>query len=82
MHIIGTLIIGFVIGLIARALMPGSDRAGCFVTAFLGVLGAVVGSYLGQALGFYGPNEPAGFIMSVFGALIILFIYRLVRKGS
>jgi uncharacterized membrane protein YeaQ/YmgE (transglycosylase-associated protein family) len=76
MSILWMIIIGFVIGLIARAIMPGRDPAGFIVTTVLGILGSVIAGFLGQSLGWYNPGEPAGLIASVVGALIVLFIYR------
>lgn len=78
MGIILTLIIGLVVGLIAKALMPGRDPGGFVITALLGVAGAFAAYYLGQALGIYRDGEPAGFIASVLGAMVLLGIYRLV----
>jgi len=75
--IIGTLIIGLVVGAIAKLLMPGKDPGGCIITILLGIAGAFVGTWLGQL--FWGPNYAAGWIMSIVGAMILLFIYRLVR---
>ncbi len=76
MYIIWTIIIGFVIGLIARAVMPGKDPGGFIVTTVLGIVGAFLGSFLGRAMGLYNEGEPAGFLMSVVGALIVLFLYK------
>lgn len=76
MTIIWTIIIGFVIGLLARALMPGRDPGGFIITTVLGIAGALVGSFVGQALGFYAQGEPAGMIMSVLGAILLLVGYR------
>ena len=83
MGFIWSIIVGFFIGLIARFLMPGRDAAGFFVTALLGILGAVVANYIGQAMGAYGPGEPAGFIADVLGAMLLLGVYRVVigRRG-
>jgi uncharacterized membrane protein YeaQ/YmgE (transglycosylase-associated protein family) len=78
MSILGTLIIGFLVGLIAKFLMPGRDPGGFIVTILLGIVGAFVATYLGQTLGWYQPGEAAGFIGSVIGAMIVLFIYRLI----
>lgn len=78
MSILGTLIIGFLVGLVAKFLMPGRDPGGFIITILLGIVGAFVASYLGQSLGWYQPGEPAGFIGSVIGAMIVLFIYRLI----
>ena len=82
MHIIGVILIGFFAGLFARALMPGKTVSGFILTAILGIAGAVVGQYTGQALGLYLPNEPAGFIMSIIGAMIILLIFHLFRSNE
>ena len=73
---IWTIIVGFVVGLIARALVPGKDEAGFLVTTGLGISGALIGSVLGRILGMYGPQEPASLVMSVLGAVIVLLAYR------
>jgi len=82
MSIIGTILVGFIVGLIARALKPGNDRMGLILTTLLGIAGAVVARYLGQAMGLYTANEPAGWIASVIGAVILLFVFALVRGRS
>lgn len=76
MGIIGTIIIGFLAGLVAKFLMPGRDGGGFILTTILGIVGAFVASYLGQALGWYRAGEGAGFIGAVVGAIIVLVIYR------
>jgi uncharacterized membrane protein YeaQ/YmgE (transglycosylase-associated protein family) len=73
-----TIIIGLVIGIVAKFLMPGNDPGGFIVTTLLGIAGAFVAHYLGQALGWYAPGEVAGFIASVVGAIILLAIYRAI----
>ncbi|AZZ36613.1 GlsB/YeaQ/YmgE family stress response membrane protein [Bdellovibrio sp. qaytius] len=78
--IIATLIIGFIVGLVARFVKPGDDKAGLLMTTILGILGAFVGSYLGQAFGIYGPNETAGFFGAVVGAIIVLAAYSMFAK--
>ena len=78
MHIIGTIIIGFLAGLVAKFLMPGRDPGGFIITILLGIAGAFVATYLGQAVGWYRADEGAGFIGAVVGAVVILLIYRLV----
>jgi uncharacterized membrane protein YeaQ/YmgE (transglycosylase-associated protein family) len=78
MSIIWAIVIGFIVGLIAKALMPGRDPGGFIVTALLGIVGAVVASWIGRAMGIYADGQAAGFIASVIGAIIVLFIYRLV----
>jgi uncharacterized membrane protein YeaQ/YmgE (transglycosylase-associated protein family) len=78
--IIWILLIGLVIGAIAKLLIPGRDPGGCIVTILLGIAGAFVGSYLGQAIGWYEPGQPAGFIASVVGAMLLLLLYRLIFR--
>lgn len=78
MGLIATIFIGLVIGLVARLLMPGRDPMGFILTALLGIVGAWFGSWIGVQTGMYGQGEPAGFLMAVVGALVVLFIYRLV----
>ncbi|RKK03795.1 GlsB/YeaQ/YmgE family stress response membrane protein [Pseudoroseomonas wenyumeiae] len=80
MGIIITIIIGFVAGLIAKFLMPGRDPGGFIITTLLGIVGAVVATYLGQALGWYRADQGAGFIGAVVGAVILLAIYRMVIR--
>ncbi len=77
--IIGTIIVGFIVGLIARALKPGNDKLGIIMTTLLGIAGAFIARYVGQAMGLYTANEPAGWIASVLGAIVLLFIYAMVR---
>jgi uncharacterized membrane protein YeaQ/YmgE (transglycosylase-associated protein family) len=76
--VIGWAIFGLVVGLVAKLLMPGKDPGGIIVTILLGIAGAVLAGYLGQAIGLYGPGQGAGFIMSVVGAVVLLLLYRLV----
>jgi len=63
-------------------LMPGRDPGGFIVTTVLGIVGAVVGGFLGRTLGLYGPGEPAGFLMATLGAVVLLFIYRMIRRPA
>ena len=78
--LIGDIIIGGLAGLLAKFLMPGRDFGGSVMTILLGIAGAVVVTFLGQSLGWYGPGESAGFIGAVVGAVIILAIYRMVAR--
>lgn len=78
MGIIWSIIIGFIAGLVAKFLMPGRDPGGFIITTLLGIIGAVVATYLGQAVGWYRPGEGAGFIGAVVGAVIVLGIYRMI----
>ena len=81
MHILGTIVIGFFAGLIAKLLMPGRDPGGFVITTLLGIAGAFVAKYIGLALKFYQPGDPAGFLASVVGAIIILAIFHLFRRN-
>ncbi|HET8744066.1 MAG TPA: GlsB/YeaQ/YmgE family stress response membrane protein [Ramlibacter sp.] len=79
MSIIGTIIVGFIVGLIARAVKPGNDNMGIIMTTILGIVGAFVARFIGQAMGLYTANEPAGWIASVIGAVLVLFVVGMVR---
>jgi uncharacterized membrane protein YeaQ/YmgE (transglycosylase-associated protein family) len=76
--IVGWVVFGLVVGVIAKLMMPGRDPGGILVTMVLGIVGAVVGGFLGRALNLYGPNEPAGLIMSIVGAVLLLVGYRAI----
>ena len=78
--ILWILIIGLVIGAIAKLLMPGRDPGGCIVTIPLGIAGALVATYLGQAVGWYQPGQTAGFIGALVGAILLLLLYRLIFR--
>jgi len=82
MHILWTIISGFSIGLLARFVLPGQDAYGFILTTLLGIGGALLGQFLGQALGFYAPGEPAGWIMSILGAVVLLLIGRAFRRRA
>lgn len=81
MSFIIAIVIGFIAGLIARAIHPGNDKAGFIVTTLLGVAGSLVATYGGRMLGFYAEGSSAGFIASVLGAIVILFIYNMITKN-
>jgi uncharacterized membrane protein YeaQ/YmgE (transglycosylase-associated protein family) len=80
MHILWVLLIGLVIGLLARIITPGPNPSGVIVTTVIGIVGAVLATYGGQALGLYAPSEPAGFIGSVVGAVVLLVLLRLFSR--
>ena len=82
MSLIGTLLVGLIVGLIARALKPGDDSMGWIMTILLGIVGSFVATYLGSAMGWYKAGEAAGWIASVIGAVILLFIYGMVRSKA
>lgn len=75
-------VIGLIVGVVAKLLMPGKDPGGFIVTILLGIAGAFVGTFVGRALGMYQPGQAAGFIMSVIGAIILLVLYRLLFRRS
>jgi len=80
--IIMTFIIGLIVGIVAKFLMPGKDPGGFIITAIIGIVGSFVATWLGQAIGWYHAGQTAGFIGSVIGAIILLFIYHLVRRNT
>lgn len=80
MGIVWLAIIGFLVGLVARALHPGQDNMGCFFTMALGIVGSVVAGFIGQQLGWYRIGQPAGFIASVFGAILVLVLLRSIGR--
>ncbi|MBP7565356.1 MAG: GlsB/YeaQ/YmgE family stress response membrane protein [Burkholderiaceae bacterium] len=82
MSIIGTIVIGLIVGLLARALKPGNDKMGWIMTILLGIGGSLLAGYAGRALGWYGPGEVAGWIASVLGAIVLLIIYGLLTRKS
>jgi len=79
MSIIWTILIGFIVGLLAKVLTPGRDPSGFVITALIGIAGSLLATYGGQALGLYHAGEPAGFLGSLIGAIILLVIYHMVR---
>ncbi|HSH39463.1 MAG TPA: GlsB/YeaQ/YmgE family stress response membrane protein [Chthoniobacterales bacterium] len=81
MGILWMLIIGLIVGAVAKLIMPGKDPGGIIVTILLGIAGAFLAGFLGRAMGWYGEGDAAGFIASVIGAIILLIIYRMIRGG-
>ncbi len=82
MHILITLIIGLLVGIVAKFLLPGDDPGGLIVTTVIGIIGSFLAGYLGRAAGWYREGEPVGFIASVIGAIVLLLIYRLIFRRS
>lgn len=82
MSILGTILIGLVVGLIARAIKPGDDKMGLIMTTLLGIAGSLLARYAGVAMGWYREGQPAGWIASVIGAVVLLVIYGLIRGRS
>ena len=79
--LIWTILIGALVGALAKLIMPGRDPGGFFVTALLGMAGALIATYLGRAVGLYETGQGAGFIASIVGAIVVLFVYRTVMKS-
>jgi len=80
MQILWIILVGFVVGLVARFIKPGNDNKGFIMTSFVGIIGALLGSFLGQVLGIYRQGEPAGFIGAVIGAVLVLAILKGVNR--
>ena len=80
MGILAWILFGLVVGFIAKLLTPGRDPGGFIVTMLLGIAGALIGGFIGRAMGFYGPNESAGWLMSILGAVILLLLYRVATR--
>ena len=76
MGVLGWVLFGLIVGVIAKLVMPGRDPGGIIVTILIGIVGALLGGFIGRALNLYGPNEAAGLFMSVIGAVLLLFVYR------
>ncbi|GAD24149.1 GlsB/YeaQ/YmgE family stress response membrane protein [Acidovorax sp. MR-S7] len=82
MTFLGTVLVGFIVGLLARALKPGDDKLGWFMTTLLGIAGSFIATYIGIAMNWYAQGEAAGWIASVIGAIVLLVLYDLVRRKS
>jgi len=82
MHWLWAFLIGLVVGIIAKFLVPGKDPGGFIITGLLGIAGSLLASWAGQQLGWYGPEDTAGFIASVVGAIVLLLIWRMFRRRT
>ena len=82
MSIIGWFLFGLIVGVVAKLIMPGPDPGGMIVTILLGIVGALIGGFIGRMLGWYGEGDPVGFIMAVIGAIVVLFGYRKISSTS
>ena len=80
MGILAWILFGLVVGIIAKLLMPGRDPGGFIVTILLGIAGALLGGFIGRAMGFYGENDAAGWIVSILGAIVLLVLYRMMAR--
>ena len=82
MSILGWILFGLIVGIVAKLIMPGPDPGGMIVTILLGIVGALIGGFIGRMLGWYGEGDPVGFIMAVIGAMVVLFGYRKISSTS
>jgi uncharacterized membrane protein YeaQ/YmgE (transglycosylase-associated protein family) len=82
MSILGWILFGLMVGIVAKLIMPGPDPGGMIVTILLGIVGALIGGFIGRMLGWYGEGDPVGFIMAVLGAIVVLFGYRKISSTS
>ena len=76
--VLGWMLFGLIVGALAKLVMPGRDPGGIIVTMVIGIVGALLGGWLGRAVGWYGPNDGAGYLVSILGAILLLWIYRMV----
>ena len=81
MSIVWMIVIGFIVGLLARAVMPGTQKLGLIMTAVLGIAGSIIATYLGRAIGHYPPGGSAGFIATFIGAIVLLLIYHVIVRS-
>ena len=83
MSVIGWIVFGLIVGVVGKLLMPGKDPGGFFATVAIGIIGALFGGMLGRMIGMYGQDDPVGFVMAVIGAILFLWLYRVVtRRGD
>ena len=82
MTILGWILFGLVVGVVAKLLMPGRDPGGFILTVLIGIVGALIGGFLGRAFGLYGENDPVGFFMAVIGSIILLWLYRSATRTA
>ena len=82
MGILGWIVFGLIVGVVAKFLTPGRDPGGFIVTILIGIVGALLGGFIGRTIGLYTETDPVGFVMAVFGAIILLLLYRLFTGGS
>jgi uncharacterized membrane protein YeaQ/YmgE (transglycosylase-associated protein family) len=82
LHILWTALIGLIVGALAKLIIPGKDPGGIFITMLIGIAGSFLGTWLGRVIGHYQPDQSAGFLMSLVGALILLGIYHMIKRGQ
>ena len=82
MTVLGWIVFGLIVGIVGKLLMPGKDPGGFFATVAIGIVGAIIGGFLGRLVGLYGQDDPVGFIMAVIGAVVFLWLYRVITRRS
>ena len=82
MSVLGWIVFGLIVGIVAKLLTPGRDPGGFIVTILLGIVGALLGGFLGRALGWYREGDPVGFVVAVIGAILVLLIYRMLTRST
>ena len=82
MHVLGWVIFGLIVGIVGKLLMPGKDPGGFIATVAIGILGALIGGFLGRLVGMYGEEDPVGFVMAVIGAMVLLWLYRVFNRST
>ena len=82
MTVLGWIVFGLIVGVVGKLVMPGKDPGGFIATVAIGIIGALIGGFLGRLLGMYGENDPVGFVMAVVGAVVLLWLYRLIARQT
>ena len=82
MGVLGWIVFGLIVGIVAKFLMPGRDPGGFIITILIGIAGALVGGYIGRAVGWYREGDPVGFLMAVLGSIVLLALYRMLARRS
>lgn len=82
MTVLGWIVFGLIVGIVGKLVMPGKDPGGFLATVAIGIVGAIIGGFLGRLLGMYGEGDPVGFIMAVIGAMLFLWLYRTITRRS
>jgi uncharacterized membrane protein YeaQ/YmgE (transglycosylase-associated protein family) len=82
MHVLGWVLFGLVVGVVGKLLMPGKDPGGFIATVAIGIMGALIGGFLGRLVGMYREEDPVGFVMAVIGAMVLLWLYRLFNRST
>ena len=82
MSVLGWILFGLIVGVVGKLLMPGKDPGGFIATVAIGIVGALIGGFLGRLFGMYGENDPVGFVMAVVGAVVLLWLYRVIARRT